>query len=817
MTFLSSGALFGLALLAIPIVVHLFKPRHVRQTPFSSLRWLHLTQQRMARRIQWHQVLLFLLRAGFLTLLVLALARPIWSPAGTAAGLDRIVVLDVSRSMGRRVEERPTPWETARDVASQLIRNTLPGDRTAILLTGNTTEVLAPWTNEAALYLPTLSSLQSGAAETQLDSAFEPIRSLLAQRRPGIPVEIVFLTDNPANGWNTSEVSAFAQEVARPESSKGVEEDHALRKASGRTTQSDRSLTTLATEGISLRLIDVGLSAPRNAWLTAARLRTRNSETVLHVEAACSSDGVTQRTLHVSGLTGVEQQKFPLTIQPGKRTALDLPLPTTFDRKGSLVTLKLEPSDELPDDDVYYVDLDSAGDSRLLLITPNHVGWDSVPTIPNGSQPARSGQSPNLHPGLALETAIRSLAENGSVAADGELVIRTPITVSAPEIASADVILLADVAGLSEALSTAISERVRRGAGLAMFLGPTVDAEVYNRAFVNPLNPAHSLLPAELSGSVQANVKHGGLSPWMQWNDRHPLLTGLVDPKVGDLSGTESRAWHRFGPLTTDDDVLAKLEDGTPALIARRVEAGRVVVINGSADDRWCDLPRRKSFVPLVDRVLLHLQSAGNRRQFTSGETITVALPESIPKTQSDVLAKPEVSDKALAVGPGQTPVASAIPLTNVSPLVVSPSGRTLSASVHSVSNRTWLTLSETTESGFYRIKPHAGSESELVLVVQPGRADSRLEPFDPDKFHAWWSPAEMKVEQPTATVTNAPSVDRRRALEPWLVSLACLCLLAEMFLTHWLCPRMNPALSTSHQRRRGFVAPLREREGTAP
>ena len=166
MTFLSSGALFGLALLAIPIVVHLFKPRHVRQTPFSSLRWLHLTQQRMARRIQWHQVLLFLLRAGFLTLLVLALSRPIWSPAGTAAGLDRIVVLDISRSMGRRVEGRPTPWETTRDVASQLIRGTLPGDRTAVLLTGSTTEVMAPWTNEAVLYLPALSSLQTGPTET---------------------------------------------------------------------------------------------------------------------------------------------------------------------------------------------------------------------------------------------------------------------------------------------------------------------------------------------------------------------------------------------------------------------------------------------------------------------------------------------------------------------------------------------------------------------------------------------------------------------------------------------------------------------------
>jgi hypothetical protein len=140
-----------------------------------------------------------------------------------------------------------------------------------------------------------------------------------------------------------------------------------------------------------------------------------------------------------------------------------------------------------------------------------------------------------------------------------------------------------------------------------------------------------------------------------------------------------------------------------------------------------------------------------------------------------------------------------------------------MSAPVHTVSNRTWLTLSEASEVGFYRIQPNDSSQSELIVVVQPGRGDSRLEPFDPDKFRTWWSPSEMRIEQATAVVANAPSVDRRLVLEPWLVSLACLCLLSEMFLAHWMCPRMNPALSTSHHRRRGFVAPLREREGVEP
>ena len=84
-SFLAPTALFAASLLAIPVILHLFKPRKVRQTPFSSLRWLHLSQQKLARRIKWHQVLLFLLRAAFLLLMVLALARPTYSRGARAA------------------------------------------------------------------------------------------------------------------------------------------------------------------------------------------------------------------------------------------------------------------------------------------------------------------------------------------------------------------------------------------------------------------------------------------------------------------------------------------------------------------------------------------------------------------------------------------------------------------------------------------------------------------------------------------------------------------------------------------------------------
>src|SRR6059058_3915661 len=113
LSFLAPWALFGGLLLAIPIIVHLFQPKRVRQTPFSSLSWLHLTQQRLARRIKWHQILLFLLRAAFM-LLVLVLAKPMLHKQGAAGAVDRFIVLDVSRSMNYHPEGRPSPLEAGK-------------------------------------------------------------------------------------------------------------------------------------------------------------------------------------------------------------------------------------------------------------------------------------------------------------------------------------------------------------------------------------------------------------------------------------------------------------------------------------------------------------------------------------------------------------------------------------------------------------------------------------------------------------------------------------------------------------------------------
>ncbi len=609
MTFLAPWALFGLALLAIPVVVHLFKPRHVRQTPFSSLRWLNLTQQRMARRIQWHQVLLFALRAAFLTFLVLALARPLWTATGDAGVRDRIVVLDVSRSMGRRIEGRSRPIEAARAIAADALRAMRPGDRAAVLLAGTRTTVLAPWTTDPAPHLPALDALESGPTGTDLDSSLETIRSLMNSRRANAAVEVHFLTDVASGSWTSAGVGAFVEGLSEKE--RGA---------------------------ISIRVVDVGLPSANNGWLIGARLRETATGTTLRVEATCAGETAQTRTLKVDGLSGVEPLSGQVALRPGRVAVFEQPLPAAFRRDGSRARVSLDPADELPDDDEWFADLDAAGSLRVLVVETDAPADES------------------RRAGFPLRTAIQALADAGSAAGDATVTVRSPGAIVPADIDAADVIVLADVPGVTSAVAQRLTERVAQGAGLVAFLGPAVDVALWNERFVDPLRPSESLLPARLSVPVRA--ADPGLDAWGRWNVRHPLLDGLLDPLLGDLAQTRSRSHVRLdGPIPESDEVLASFDDGTAALVVRRVGAGRVVLFNASADDATCDLPRRKSFVPLVDRLLSLLDATGRARSFAAGEPVALALPQSfkgVPRvrTPSGETLIPRVEERSVGRWP---------------------------------------------------------------------------------------------------------------------------------------------------------------------
>ena len=726
--FLAPLALFGLGLLSIPIVLHLFKPRRVRTIPFSSLRWLKASQHRLSRRIKWHQVILFLLRAAFIALLVLALARPIFSSGRVGAGsAERLIVLDTSRSMNYTVTGRATPIARGRQVAEKLLLEGLAGDRTAVLLSGRGAELLGPLVTDPGLYLTRLRAVGAGLGESDLGAALQIIPPMLLPKRPGASANLFLITDNMAQSWSQGGIARFMAEAGVP---------------------------------VRVHVIDVGPDLPQNAWIADAQtIKHDEDRRKVRVQLGAVGDEVQERTVRLSRVSGLPELTQKVSVQPGRLATVEFDIPAALELAGKVAQVSIEPGDALPSDDVSWLPLDARGVLEVLVIEPD------------------STQIAELQPGYHLRTALEAL----SFAEPGYLHItrRSDAEVKPEEIAQADVIILAEVPSLSEERLVALLRRVETGAGLVVFLGPAIDLTFYNTRLHDPLRPSMSLLPAEIGELVDVRKSGGSLAhiSGIQWT--HPLLARLLDPTFGDLAQVGFNRYYRltFDEQKADTQVIAAVGQGAPAIVESALGDGRVLLFNTTANDAWSDLPRRKSYVPLIDRMLNHLGGGLRRGTFEIGEAVMLPLP----RAEAEALVS-----------------------------VTTPGGRKVTPSVRTVAGRTVMQIEAVDEMGVYLASyKTVDGDRTLPFVVQAGRKDSALARVDRATLEKWWEPAELTVTAPSDDAGKIVQSERRLLLDPWMMALACAALLAEMVLVHWYCPKAHPKVtSESVLARHGFFAP---------
>jgi hypothetical protein len=285
------------------------------------------------------------------------------------------------------------------------------------------------------------------------------------------------------------------------------------------------------------------------------------------------------------------------------------------------------------------------------------------------------------------------------------------------------------------------------------------------------------LLPLALKTGAEGPFAEGkpGMLTNLRWT--HPLFAALHDPVLSDLTQVRFRVHGVLeGTPEKNDTLLARFDDATPALMERTVGAGRVLFFNTTANDAWSDLPRRKSFLPLIDQMLSYLSAGGLKRSFTVGESATVPLPD---------------------VQPG----------TDVT--VTTPSGARLTPRLLSLRGQTLLHLEALTEAGAYRIG--AGGKN-LALVVNTGRGDSPLSPMDAGTLETWWSPAAVEMLSADTFAQRLEQQAHHWPLWPALVMVAGLLLIAETIYVHRLCPRANPKAVDAVVPQRGVLRPVGEK-----
>ena len=178
------------------------------------------------------------------------------------------------------------------------------------------------------------------------------------------------------------------------------------------------------------------------------------------------------------------------------------------------------------------------------------------------------------------------------------------------DFAGFDAVLLLNVRELGEAEVTRLRAFVEAGGGLFMSLGDQVDADTFN-ARLGQLSPR----PLRLIKTA--------VPPGSDERERRAARLASVDlahPALDVFAGQEGEGLltaHFFryflleaGPEGARGQTLASFDDGAPALIARELGKGRVLLFTSTVDRAWTDLPIRTGFLPLMQRLTSFLARA---------------------------------------------------------------------------------------------------------------------------------------------------------------------------------------------------------------
>lgn len=312
------------------------------------------------------------------------------------------------------------------------------------------------------------------------------------------------------------------------------------------------------------------------------------------------------------------------------------------------------------------------------------------------------------------------------------LTVRTAGAISDDDIAGNTLYLFNEAALPRGVVGARIRDRISQGAG-AIFVAGEREADV-------PLE-WRAFMPAGVGrASDLGNRVRGGLS----FIERsHPVFERLAGARAGEFA--EARVLRRR-VLTPHDSasILARFDDGSPALVEMQVGRGRVLAWGTTLDDAWTDLPLQPAYLPFMHRLATHAGRArDDETSLTVGDAFDVAGIAELLGTTDVVVESPSHA------------------LTRLSP--------SRGTSV--------LTLAEP---GFHEVRSPSvavGSGHPVPVNVDPAEAD--LSHFEPAELSAAVTATGATPDVSGAPLATGDEEYERRQRIWWYLLLAALIVLA--------------------------------------
>ncbi|HEY8410761.1 MAG TPA: BatA domain-containing protein [Pyrinomonadaceae bacterium] len=173
-------------------------------------------------------------------------------------------------------------------------------------------------------------------------------------------------------------------------------------------------------------------------------------------------------------------------------------------------------------------------------------------------------------------------------------------------------VILNDAGAINSALADALVKFVNAGGQLIVSTGPQTQVDSFNQSF-------GPLAPATLREAVQTKAGESAAITDVKFD--HPIFE--VFQQSGRLAGANVIGYFRSEPRT-NATVLARFEDGSPALIEGTTGKGRVLLFTSSLGPSWNDLPLTPLYLPFIHQMVRYAGTREESAWYGLGQTFTV-------------------------------------------------------------------------------------------------------------------------------------------------------------------------------------------------
>jgi hypothetical protein len=590
--------LFGLAGVAIPLLIHLFNRRRYETVAWGAMQFLQFSQTRR-RRLFIEELLLLLLRMGLIALLVMALAapysdNPVLADLTPQSNRDLVLVFDGSASMGYEGGTQ-TAHEAAKEWALALVDKLVVNDSVAVLQAKQqVVPILDELSHDRERVRQAIEHLPEPAGGCDWPAAVREADKILTEStRP--QRDIILLTDGQRVGWADESTLVRWELLARTrEGLKIPPRIWVVNLAPNRPANPPN--WSLAPLHASRAIASAGQQI---TFRTALQFRGQNEYRApyrFHLEI----DGRPVTDLPPPAAAGLEKGQVPLSFSqrfatPGSHlvSVIVEPDPPAGQRPAGY-----EVKDLLPGDNRQDLAIEVLPALPVLL-----VDGDGRPTVrQRGTDFLRDALSPARDPAPVVRAKVVSLREFTPESLTQDLGTEPG---TRPR-----VLVLANVPRLSSSQQEAVTQFLAQGGGVLVTLGERVDPRHYNEQLYAD---GQGWLPARLDEPVGDESKPESAPNPLPASFFHPALELFREAPLGGLSEARFPRWWKVSTAGRQATAVpvGLLTNNDPFLLERSYRGGRVLLCTVPLDNSWrTNLPELPAFAPLVHELIYYLAGA---------------------------------------------------------------------------------------------------------------------------------------------------------------------------------------------------------------